>query len=59
MKTKRFIPKKRIALDGKIWWCVFDTLRSGFSTFTCHGKYKTKNLCEFYIDFYDREWNLA
>lgn len=50
---ERFIPMKRTALDGKVWWCVFDTKRMNYSTFTCHGKYKTKKLCKFYIDFYN------
>ena len=47
----RFIPQKRIALDGKIWWCVYDMKRKSFSTYTCHGKYTTKTNCQLAIDF--------
>lgn len=36
------IPKKRTALDGKVWWCVYDLNKHTFSTLICFGKYKTK-----------------
>jgi len=39
---KQFEPRKRIALDGRLWWCVWDNMRRGWSTYTCHGKYKTR-----------------
>jgi hypothetical protein len=29
-----------------------------FSSFVCHGKYRTKGDCEFYIAYYNKEWNL-
>lgn len=38
----RFEPRKRTALDGKIWWCIFDKDKHTWSTFLCHKKYKTK-----------------
>ena len=51
MKTKRFIPKKRIAIDNKIWRCVWDTRNNCWSTWLCFGKYKTKKACNFEIDY--------
>ena len=39
--------RKRTALDGKIWWCVFDTKSMKWSTlFT---KYKRKKDCQYAI----------
>ena len=43
------VPRKRTALDGKVWWCVFDTEKQKFSTFLCYGKYKHKKDCELAI----------
>lgn len=56
--TERFIPKKRIALDGKIWWCVWDNETNAWSNYLCHGKYKTKKDCIWCINKYnaDVEW---
>ena len=47
---KRFIPKKRRALDGRVWWCVWDSKRGCWSTFTTHGRSETKSLCQSRID---------
>ena len=44
------VPRKRIALDGKFWWCVFDTKKMNWSTLACFGKYKTKKACKYAID---------
>lgn len=52
---KRFIPLKRTALDGIVWWCVFDRKNGRHSTLTCHGRYKTKKDCLWKIDWYERE----
>lgn len=48
----RFIPAKRTALDGKVWWVVYDKKRNGYATFLCFGKYKTKSDCVFTINHY-------
>ena len=40
------VPRKRTALDGKVWWCVFDTISSSFSHIIIFGKYKTKKACD-------------
>jgi hypothetical protein len=40
------VPRKRTALDGKIWWCVFDTISNSFSHIIIFGKYKTKKACD-------------
>lgn len=45
-------PRKRTALDGKTWWCVFDTNKCSWSTLICFGKYKTKRDCQMRINFY-------
>lgn len=44
--------RKRTALDGKEWWCVFDVTHNRWSTFIFHGKYKRKKDCEYYIREY-------
>lgn len=51
---KRFEPTKRTALDGKRWWVVYDRKENKYSTYTCHGKYKTKWECQFFIDLYEK-----
>lgn len=43
-------PRKRTALDGKTWWCVFDTENMKWSTLTMFSKYKLKRECQFAID---------
>lgn len=52
-------PRKRTALDGKTWWCVFDTNKCSWSTLTCFGRYKLKRDCQFAIDYNTKEWGLA
>lgn len=47
-------PRKRTALDGKVWWCVFDTDTLKWSTLVCFTKYKLKRDCQFAIDKYNR-----
>lgn len=46
-------PRKRTALDGKVWWCVFDTEKMKYNT-TLFGKYKLKRDCQYAID----RWNI-
>lgn len=48
-----FEPRKRTALDGKTWWCVFDTDTMKWSTLIFFGKYKTKKACQYDIDLYN------
>ena len=45
-------PRKRTALDGKAWWCVFDTDTMKWSVIVYFGKYKLKRDCQFAIDKY-------
>lgn len=47
-------PRKRTALDGKTWWCVFDTESMKWSTLNMFSKYKLKRECQFAIDKYSR-----
>ena len=49
----QFEPRKRTALDGKEWWCVFNLSTMKWSTITLFTKYKTKNACQEAID----RWN--
>ena len=50
---ERFVSKKRTALDGKVWWCVWDKESENWSTFTCHNMYSRKVECDCAIAF----WN--
>lgn len=47
---KRFEPRKRTALDGRVWWCVYDNALHAWSTFLCHGRYKTRKAAQYAID---------
>lgn len=42
-------PRKRTALDGKTWWCVFDTDKMEWSTIL-FGKFKLKRDCQYAVD---------
>jgi hypothetical protein len=55
MSEPRLIPKKRTAVDGKVWWCVYDTIKNDWSTLIHFGKYKTKKACQMDIDFWTKE----
>jgi hypothetical protein len=46
--------RKRTALDGKTWWCVFDTETMKWSTLTCFSKYKSEIDCLYAINKYSR-----
>lgn len=45
-------PRKRTAIDGRVWWCVFDTDSMNWSTLIVFGKYKLKRDCQYAIDRY-------
>lgn len=49
-QESRFEPRQRTALDGKVWWVVYDRYKQEFSSLTCFGKYKTKKDCQAAID---------
>lgn len=51
-----FEPRKRTALDGKYWWCVFDTDSMKWSTLVWFGKYRTKRDCQYAIDRYTEKF---
>ena len=46
--------RQRTALDGKIWWCVFDTDSMKWSTLIVFNRYKLKRDCQAAIDSYNR-----
>lgn len=48
------IPKRRTALDGKLWWCVYNLDKKEWSTLTCFGKYKTKGECMYAIESWEK-----
>lgn len=53
----KYEPRKRTALDGKVWWYPFDVINHKWSTLLCHGKHKTKWECEYYINLYhEKGW---
>lgn len=49
-EESRFEPRQRTALDGKVWWVVYDRYKQEFSTLVCFGVYKTKKGCQWAID---------
>ena len=49
----RFIPSMRFAIDGKAYYCVYDTQEKKYSTLLFFGKYKTKKACKRAIDYYN------
>lgn len=51
----RYVPRKRIALDCRIWWCVYDLAKQKYSTGLRHGKYKTKREAKYAIAR-DMQW---
>lgn len=56
-KTLRFVPRKRVALDGKVWWVVYDLATNDWSTI-CRCKSKTKKNCASWIQVWcNREEN--
>ena len=50
-------PRKRRSLDGKIWWCVFDTDTMKWSTLIIFDKYRLKRDCQYAIDNYNTTTN--
>ena len=42
----RFEPRQRTAVDGKVWWVVYDKFSQQYSTLTYFGKYRTKQECQ-------------
>lgn len=49
--------RKRTAIDGRVWWCVWDNDKGNWSTLTCFGKYKTKRRAELAIKYYEEFLN--
>lgn len=45
--TSRFEARKRRALDGRFWWCIWDNTRKDWSVwYGLSGKYRTKHQAE-------------
>lgn len=57
--NQRFVPAQRVAIDGKMWWCVYDKERKMFSPYTCHLKYKSKTECQSAIAFWNGRYGEA
>ena len=47
--------RKRTAIDGKVWWCVFDTDKMTWSKLIVFKKYKLKRDCQLAIDYYTKK----
>ena len=45
-EESQFEPRQRTAVDGKVWWVVYDKSSQQYSTLLCFGRYKTKKACE-------------
>ena len=43
---KRYEARKRTAIDGRAWWCAYDTLENKYSSLLCFAKYRTKKECQ-------------
>ena len=46
---RRYEPRKRTAIDGRTYWCVYDTLENKYSSMLCFTKYRTKKECQIAI----------
>ena len=49
-----FKPVKRTALDGRVWWVVYNTVEEDYSHIVYFGKYKTKKDCQYAIDRFNK-----
>ena len=54
---ERFVPRKRIAVDGVSWWCVWDNLRRCWSPYFCHGVYRTQKAARLAIVRGNEKWS--
>ena len=55
---KRFEPRKRTALDGQKWWCVWDNKKNEWSTLIWFGRYRSRSGCLYGISRVRQEiWN--
>lgn len=43
-------PRRRTALDGKVWWCVFNAETGKWATDVRHAYYKLKKDCQYAIE---------
>lgn len=50
----RFEPRKRTAIDGKVWWCAYDTKKKRWSSFLCHAKHKTRKAMMLQIEMMNK-----
>ena len=49
MEKTNLVPAKRTALDGRVWWVVFDDASGKYSTLLCFGRYKTRKAAQIAI----------
>ena len=50
----RYEPRQRTALDGKVWWCIWDNKEGEWSKLFYFGKYKTKRDALIGIKYYQK-----
>lgn len=48
----KLIPVKRTALDGHMWWVVWDAEKLKYCNLLCFGRYRTKKTCQMAINAY-------
>lgn len=58
MLTDRFFPRKRKVRDGRTWFFVWDCKAHNWSTYLCHGRYKTRKAAQFAIDYNARYYGV-
>ena len=47
MNNSQFEARKRRAIDGQYWWCIWDRTRKNWSVwYGLYGKYRTKHQAE-------------
>ena len=46
IEESQFEPRQRTAVNGKVWWVVYDRFSQQYSSLLCFGRYKTKKECE-------------
>lgn len=56
--SPRYVPAQRVSIDGKVWWCVYDTREKCFSRNTYHGKYRNKSDAQWAIDYFGKKYGI-
>lgn len=52
-----FKPVKRTAVDGRVWWVVYNVVDKDYSKIVYFGKYRTRKDCQYAIDKFNNVLN--